>query len=124
VTAAKLQLTRDDPGSMPIDVPQKEGGDPVRKSFSECSLEELRLAVKHKRAPSQDPQPASDMARIELMRESLSRHFAQGARVQLKTSSDRGKTLVTIQGVPLEDMERLMEALMDGLVSPSVRAAG
>jgi len=124
VTVAKLQLTRDDPGSTPIDVPQKEGGAPVRKSFSECSLEELRMAVKHKRTPSQETQPASDTARVELMRESLSRHFAKGARVQLKTSSNRGKTVVTIQGVPLEDMERLMEALMDGLMSPPVRAVG
>ncbi|WP_309892658.1 hypothetical protein [Archangium sp.] len=122
--AAEFELTSDDPGSTPIDVPQKDGGALMRKSFSDCSLEELRLAVKHKRAPSQKAPPASEMARIELMRESLSRHFAKGARVQLKTNSSRGKTLVTIQGVPLADMERLMEALMDGLIPPPVRAAG
>jgi hypothetical protein len=58
------------------------------------------------------------------MRESFSRHFAKGARVELKTSVQRGKTLLTIQGVPLEDVERLMEALMDGVQPQLVRATG
>jgi hypothetical protein len=35
--------------------------------------------------------------------------------VQLKTSVQEGKTLLTIQGVPLNDLERLVEMLMDGL---------
>jgi hypothetical protein len=123
-TEAKLQLTSDDPGPTLIDVPQKDGGALERKPFSECTVQELNLAVKNKRPPSQSAPPTSDMARVESMRESLSRHFAKGARVQLKTSAHRGKTVVTIQGVPLEDMERLMEALMDGLMPPPVRAVG
>ena len=65
--------------------------------------------------------PATDAARIDYMRESFSRHFAKGARVQFKTNHKGGKTFLTIQGVPLEDVERLMEALMDGLMPP-VRA--
>jgi hypothetical protein len=46
--------------------------------------------------------------------------------VQLKTSVQKGKTLLTIQGVPLNDLERLVEMLMDGLQPQPqlVRSAG
>jgi hypothetical protein len=121
---ADIQPVSGDPGSTPIDVPQTDGGRVVRKLFSECSVEELKLAVKNKRQPSRAPMPTPDAARVELMRESISRYFAKGARVQLKTSVQRGNTLVTIQGVPLAEMERLMEALMDGLMPQPVRAVG
>ena len=120
---AKLQLPAGGPDSMPIDVPQ-ESGAAAQKPFAECSLEELRQAVKHKRKPSRADMPATDSARIQFMRESFSRHFAKGARVELKTSVQRGKTLLTIQGVPLEDVERLMEALMEGVQPQLVRATG
>lgn len=121
--AAGLQLPAGDPGRTPINVPQ-EGGAVEQKDFSECSLEELRQAVKHQRKPTRATMPATDVSRIEFMRQSLSRHFAQGARVQLKTSLQGGKTIVTIQGVPLEQMERLMEALMDGFQPQLVRTTG
>jgi hypothetical protein len=120
--AADVALPSGDPGSLPIDVPQDEG--PVEpKPFTECSVQELLQAVKHKRKPK-PPMPAPDTARVDFMRESFSRHFAQGARVQLKTSVQGGKTLLTIQGVPLDDVERLTEALLDGLQPRLVRTAG
>ncbi|PTL81929.1 hypothetical protein [Vitiosangium sp. GDMCC 1.1324] len=120
---ADIQFQAGDPGSTPIDVPG-EGGAVAQKPFSECSLEELKQAVKHKRQPSRASMPAADTARIEFMRECFSRHFAQGARVQLKTSVQGGKTLLTIQGVPLNDVERLMEALLDSFQPQLVRSAG
>jgi hypothetical protein len=120
--AAEFALPSGDPGSLPIDVPG-DGDTVARKPFAECSLEELLRAVKHKRKPKPS-MPAPDVARVDFMRESFSRHFAQGARVQLKTSVQGGKTLLTIQGVPLEDVERLTEALMEGLQPRLMRTAG
>jgi hypothetical protein len=122
--ATSTQVAAGDPGSMLIDVPQKDGA-VLPKPFAECSAEELRQAVKHKRKPGGATLPGVDAARVEFMRNSLSRHFAQGSRVQLKTSILGGKTILTIQGVPLEQMEQLLEALMDGLqpVQP-LRATG
>ncbi len=120
-----IPLEPGEPGSILIDVPPEEAGAMVTKPFVECSAEELKRAVKHKRQPAGNTLPASDAARVQFLRDSFSRYFAQGARVQLKTSLQRGKTLLTIQGVPLEQVERLMEALLDGLqpVHP-VRSAG
>jgi len=120
VAAADIQATSDDPGATPIDVP-REDGHVVRKPFAECTMEELKLAVKSKRKPSRATMPTTDVARVEFMRESLSRHFAKGTRVQFKTNLKGGKTFLTIQGVPLEEVERLMEALLDGIMPP-VRA--
>jgi hypothetical protein len=121
--AADLELAAGDVGALPIDVPQ-EGGAVASKPFAECNLEELLRAVKHKRKPSKPSMPPPDTARVDFIRESFSRHFAQGARVQLKTSVQGGKTLLTIQGVPVEDVERLVEALLDGLPPQLVRSAG
>ncbi|MCY1076062.1 hypothetical protein [Archangium lansingense] len=120
VAAANIQVTSGDPGATPIDVPQEDGS-VEQKPFAECTMEELKLAVKSKRTPSRATMPATDAARVEFMRESLSRHFAKGARVQFKTNLKGGKTFLTIQGVPLDEVERLMEALLDGLMPP-VRA--
>ena len=120
---ADIQPTAGDPGLTPIDVPQ-EDGDVEQKSFADCSLEELRQATKHKRKPSRPTMPTTDAARIQFMRDSFSRHFAQGSRVQLKTNIQGGETLLTSQGVPLAQVERLMEALMDGFQPQPVREVG
>lgn len=120
VTAADIQPTSGDPGATLIDVPQEDGR-VVQKPFADCTMEDLKLAVKSKRKPSRATMPATDVARVDYMRESFSRHFMKGARVQFKTNVKGGKTFLTIQGVPLEEVERLMEALMDGLMPP-VRA--
>ncbi|WP_257453097.1 hypothetical protein [Archangium lipolyticum] len=120
---AELQFAAGEPGATPIDVPE-EGGIVKQKPFAECSLEELRQAVKHKRNPTRATMPTTDADRVEFMRQCFSRHFAKGTRVQLKTNFQRGKTLLTIQGVPLDDVERLMEALMDGFQPQLVRSAG
>ncbi|MFL5353418.1 hypothetical protein [Archangium sp.] len=112
--AAKLQLQPAELGSTPIDVPEKEGA-VARKPFAECSLEDLRKAVKYKKEPSAASVPDSDNVHLEFLRKCVAKHFAKGAQVQLKTSVQKGKTLLTIQGVPLNDLERLVEMLMDGL---------
>lgn len=116
-----LELAHNDLGSLPIDVPQ-EGGAVTQKTFDECSLDDLLKALKNKRKP-QKPMPATDTARVNLMQESFARHFEKGAHVQLKANVQNGKTRLTIQGVPVDDVERLVKALMDGLHPPLVRAA-
>lgn len=55
--------------------------------------------MRHKRNPSKATLPAPDAARV------------QG-----------GKMLITIQGVPVDDIERLMEAILDGFQPKRVRA--
>jgi hypothetical protein len=118
--AAGIQATKGDPGPTPIEVPQEDGS-VVQKPFAECSRDELRLAIKHKRAPKQASMPEGDAARVQALRESLTRHFAQ-APLRFNARNHRGKTLFTLQDVSVTDIERLAEALLDGLLP--LRAVG
>jgi hypothetical protein len=124
--APSFPLVPGDPGPLLIGVPtEKVGGAVVPKPFAECTLEELQRAVKYKRRPAGNTLPATDAARVQSLRDSLARAFAQEARVQLKTSLQGGKTLVTVQGVPLEQLERLSEVLREGFQSVHlVQSAG
>jgi hypothetical protein len=116
-----VQLPEGDPGSTPIEVPDEDGV-VQRKAFADCTLEELRLALKHKRTPARVPVPAVDAARVQALGESLARYFPQNSRVRVSSSVHRGKTLVSMQNVPLSELERFAEALLDGM--QPVRAVG
>lgn len=119
---ANIQIASGDPGPTLIDVPQ-EGGGTERKPFSECSVVELKLASKQKRAPTRATVPADDEARVGLMRKSIDHHFGENSRIQLKTSVQDEETVLTIQGVPFKQLDRLMEALLDGFMPRPVRTA-
>jgi hypothetical protein len=116
-----VQLPEGDPGSAPIEVPQ-ESGAVQQKPFSDCTLEELKLALKHKRTPARASVSSMDAARVQFLSDSLARHFKENARVRVNARVHRGKTLVSMQDVPLAELERFAEALLDGL--QPVRAVG
>jgi hypothetical protein len=108
------QLPEGDPGSAPIEVPQ-EGGGVQRKAFADCTQDELKLALKHKRTPAPVPVPNVDAARVQFLSDSLARHFKENTRVRVNARVHRGKTLVSMQDVPLAELERFAEALLDGM---------
>lgn len=118
-----LDLASCEPGEVLLEIPQK-GGVVTTLRFADCNVEMMLRAVKHRRRLLRPAPAAPDVARVDFMRESFSRHFAHGARVQLQTSAQGGRTLLSIQGVPLDDVERLVEALLDGLQPKLVRSAG
>lgn len=120
---ANIQIASGDPGPTLIDVPQ-EGGGIERKPFSKCSVEELKLASKQKRAPSRATVPADEETHVERMRKSIDHHFGEDSQVKIKASVQDGETLLTIQGVPFKQVDRLMEALKDGFMPQPMRAAG
>lgn len=115
-----VKLPEGDPGSVPIEVPGEDGV-VQRKPFADCSQDELRLALKHKRKPI-EPVPAVDAARVQFLSESVARYFSENSRVRVNSRVHRGKTLVTMQDVPLSELERFAEALLDGM--QPVRAVG
>lgn len=115
--ASNFKPSADEPGPTPIPVPQ-ENGPVVEKPFSECSVEELKLAVKHKRAqiPAQ-PSP-EEMVRIQAVRDSIAKLFSEeSSRTRVNSRVYLGTAYVTVQDVPVKELERLAEALMEGLVS-------
>jgi hypothetical protein len=115
--ACNFKPSADEPGPTPIPVPQ-ESGTVVEKPFSECSVEELKLALKHKRAQAPAQPPPEDMVRIQALRDSIARLFSEeSSRTRLNSRVYLGTTYVTVQDVPVKELERLAEALMEGLVA-------
>jgi hypothetical protein len=117
----KLKLPEGDPGSTSIDVPGEDGA-MQRMPFADCTLEDLKRALQHKRTSAKEPVPVGEAARVQFLRDSVLRHFKGNARVRVNARVHRGKTLVSMQDVPLSELERFAEALLDGM--QPVRAVG
>ncbi|MDY7232204.1 hypothetical protein [Hyalangium rubrum] len=116
--ANALQLSREEPGPTPINVPTEDGQSVEQKLFADCTLEELKLAVKSKREQDRTPLPDQDQARVQALRESIARHFTgqEPSRTNVKARVLKDITYVTLQDVPVTHLERLTEALVDGII--------
>jgi hypothetical protein len=112
---AGISLHPADPGLTPIEVPDDQNV-VVTKNFGDCTVEELRKALQRKRKPtSSQPIPERDLARAQQYRSVLTKAFPAETGVRLAVRNSKGKTVVTFKDVPLEDVELMVEALMDGL---------
>ena len=103
-----------DPGVLMIRVPQADGTE-VMKAFTDCSVEEMRRALRPKPKPSAARLSVVEAVRILFLKDSLVRHFQGVAPVHLDVRNQDGRTLVSVQNVPLAEVERLMAALRAGL---------
>lgn len=111
VTASFLDQ---DPGTLIIEVPG-EGDKVFQKPFSECSVDEVERATRAKRAPPQVRVPVPDQARLLFLEDSLFRRFNGVAQVRFSSKSQDGQTLLNLQGVPMGEVPRLIQALQEGL---------
>ncbi|MFY0524921.1 hypothetical protein ACN28I_17800 [Archangium gephyra] len=99
---------------MSIQVPQ-EDGKVVTKPFSECSVDELERATRAKRAPPVSRVPIADQARLLFLEDSIVTRFSGVAQVRFSSRNKGGKTLVSLQDVPMTELVRLTEAIQDGI---------
>lgn len=120
--AAKLPLSREEPGPTPIDVPKADGS-VERKPFSQCSVEEVREAVKHKRAKEAPGLPEKDVALIQALRDTVTENFPEdSSHTRFTARVIEDKTYITLKDVLVDDLELLTETLLDNLGTPSVAA--
>jgi hypothetical protein len=110
---ANLEADGSEPGPTPILVPQKDGT-VKEKPFAECTVEELKLAVKHKRTPPK-PLPEEATARVDSYRGALDRHFPKDSHIRVSARVERGKVLISLRDIPDEQMSTLIKALRDNL---------
>jgi hypothetical protein len=118
--AAGLQANGDEPGPTPVQVPQ-EDDTVAQKPFSECTVEELKQALKRLRTP-RTPLPASATARVQLYRGALDRHFSADNHIRVSARLERGEVLLSLKDIPEAQLPTLIEALMDSL-APARTAA-
>jgi hypothetical protein len=86
------------------------------KPFAQCSLEEIQRAARPRRAPTRGQPSLTDSVRLLFLEDKLTRYF-QGlaeVRVGMRTQPD-GKSFLTVQGIPMTELGRLITALQDGV---------
>jgi hypothetical protein len=119
VKLAGLTVVYREPGPTPVLVPQ-DGGPPQARPFSECTVDDLQRAVKHKRSPP-TPLPEQDVARVQRYRDSLMRHFPEKLSIRVDARNHLGQLLITLRDIPEAQMKRLAAALVDepGVAAPA-----
>ncbi|MFL5356176.1 hypothetical protein [Archangium sp.] len=111
-----------DPGPVSIDVPQDDSK-VVTKPFAECSVDDVESATRAKRAPAPSWVPVPDKARLLFFEDSLYQNFKGVAEVRFTANNQEGTTLINLQGVPMAEVPRLIQALQQGLqAQPSLAA--
>jgi hypothetical protein len=119
---ADMEANHQEPGNTIIEVPG-DTGHVTSKPFSQCSVEELRKAIQRKRKPaSSKPLPPGAVELGEQYHAALKARFPTVAAVQVQVRNVKGKALVDFKGIPLEQVNKLIEALTGELPPvPEVR---
>jgi hypothetical protein len=112
-----------DPGMMMIEVPSEDSS-VVMRPFQACSVDDVERATRAKKTPVPVRVPVPDRARLLFLEDSLFRSFSGVAEVRISTNSQDGKTFLNLQGVPMSEVPRLIQALQQGLEAhPTLAAA-
>jgi hypothetical protein len=113
--AAEIELNHDDPGSTFILVPDKDG-ELKPTLFAQCSVENLRSALTHLRSSTEEkPVPAEERARYDQYRAGVTGRFPKGSSVRVLMRNEQGKGLITFKDIPISEVDKLVEALLDQL---------
>jgi hypothetical protein len=119
--AAKCELDTNDPSTMLIGVPNEQG-EVAEQFFGECTVADLRKAIQRLRRPaSSAPLPAETVARVDQCRSAWTGYFPQQAGVRLQVRNRKGKAVMSLKDIPLEQFEQLT-ALLSSTLRPA-RAA-
>ncbi|HVG64036.1 MAG TPA: hypothetical protein VNA24_36065 [Hyalangium sp.] len=117
--AADIEVNHEDPGDTLIEVPDDKG-QVTAKPFGDCSVDQMRRALQRLRKPaSSKPLTPEAEALAEQYSEAVTGSFPKGARVKVAVRNQKGKAVLDFKGIPLEQVNQLVEAL-SGQV-PSVR---
>jgi hypothetical protein len=121
-----VEVNHEEPGGSLIEVPG-ENGAVTPKPFGECSVADIRLAIRRKRKPaSSKPLPAAELAFADQVREVVAGRFGLGEAVRVQVRNHKGKAVLDFKGIPLAQLGKLGEALSapPSLVRPVPAATG
>jgi hypothetical protein len=118
--ASKTELDANDPSTMVIAVPDPNGV-VEEKFFGECTVAELRKALQRLRKPtSSAPLSADTLARVQQCRNIWMGYFPEEAGVDLVVSNRKGKAVISLKEIPLEQLEQLTALLGSHLQSARI----
>jgi hypothetical protein len=107
------QPSSPDPGVKLIRVPKPDGTH-EEKTFAQCTVAEVLRATKG-HPPPRPRVPLLDSVRWVYVKNSISQHCKGLFTVRARMRYECGMALVTVQDVPLRELERLILALREGL---------
>jgi hypothetical protein len=114
--ATGAELDTNDPSTMLVEVPD-EHGEVDTKFFGECTVADLRKALQRLRRPtSSKPLPSDTLARVEQCRTAWAGYFPEKASVRLEVTNRKGKPVLSLKGLSLEQMEQLTALLIPSLL--------
>ncbi|WP_224241523.1 hypothetical protein [Hyalangium gracile] len=110
--ATKLELDYQEPGTTPIQVPDKKG-EVKLKLFADCSVEELRQALRHVREQEPGtPFPPEDRAVVDGYREAIMRSVPRGSPMRVQLARYKDESVMEIRYIPLGQVNHLIEGLL------------
>jgi hypothetical protein len=113
--AAGIELDASEPGSMIIQVPDATG-ELEDKLFAECTVVELRKAIQRLRRPtSSAPLPPDIDTRAQQCSAAWTAWFPKNAGVRVEVRNHKGKAVLNLKDVPLEQMEQIAALLKTDL---------
>jgi hypothetical protein len=119
-TAANLKLNHEEPGGTLIEVPAQHG-EVTAKPFNDCSVEDMRRAIRHKRKPSAStPVLVEHVALADQYQEAVTNRFPHGVVILVEVRNQKGDSVLDIKGIPVEQVSLLVGALMDQLPAAPV----
>lgn len=111
--AAQIELNHDEPSGTFIMVPG-ENDELTPTLFANCSVEDLRKALAHLRSPSSEkPIPPEERGLYDQYREGVTGRFSKGSSVRVLMRNQEGKGLITFKDIPVFEVDKLVEALLD-----------
>jgi hypothetical protein len=103
-------------------VPGDENGNVTQKAFSACTAEDLRKAIQRKRKPaSSKPLPPGAEELADLYQEALKSRFPAGVLIKVEVRNQKGEAVLDFKGIPMSQVNKLIEALMELPAMPQVR---
>jgi len=109
--AADIEVNHEEPGDTLIEVPDDKGH-VTAKPFGDCSVDQMRRALQRLRKPtSSKPLPPEAEALAEQYSEAVTGSFPKGTRVKVLVRNQKGKAVLDFKGIPLEQVNQLVEAL-------------
>jgi hypothetical protein len=116
--ASGLELSHEEPGPTPIEVPDENGHVTVQP-LSACGVDQMRRALQRKRKPSSSkPLPPEKVELAEQYSEAVALRFpkGKGTRVKVTLRNQKGKAVLDFKGIPVEQVLHLAEALTGELL--------
>ncbi len=109
--AAGAELETKDPGTQIIQVPDAKG-ELHEKLFAECTVAELRKAIQRLRRPTSGaPLPPDIAARAQQCGNAWTSYLPKTAGIRVEVRNRKGKAVLSLKDIPLEQMEQLTALL-------------